>query len=349
MKNIVLLANHCCIRVDKQMLALRDRGYDVHLITKKLPFYHKHYSSLHMYSDVGQLMEAIRILEPIADIWHAHNEPSWYVSMVKEQSDKPVVLDVHDSFLARITPEEEEKAEGKIFRVTCEERNNFQLADALVFPAWSFGDLIREEFGLEQPHLVLPSYCSKIMYTYDARDWQGGLVYEGRVDLRETIAKNPGMAGFKYTDYVNFALRMKELGIPFHIYAGRDDEDFIKAYDDIAALHPPKYFDALIRSLSRHDWGLVGNFDPSPEWDVALPNKLFEYMAAGVPIIAMNAGESSRFIEKHGLGITVDSVDEIADRWGEHREWRNRLLKSRGQFTMERHIDDLLNLYGVLS
>jgi glycosyltransferase involved in cell wall biosynthesis len=125
----------------------------------------------------------------------------------------------------------------------------------------------------------------------------------------------------------------------------REDEKFISIYKDIAFLHEPDIFPDLLAHLTRHDWGLVGNLHYSREWEVAFPNKLFEYIGACVPIVSINAKECSKFIEEYDIGITVKSMEELADRWREHRRCRNNLIKLRSKFFMEEHIQDLENLY----
>ena len=104
----------------------------------------------------------------------------------------------------------------------------------------------------------------------------------------------------------------------------------------------------LLTQLSRHDWGLVGNLRQTLEWDVAMPNKLFEYIAAGVPVVSMYASEAGEFIERHGLGIQVKSMEELRDRWREHEPIRRHLLKTRLAWCMERHIHELEALYAGL-
>jgi hypothetical protein len=346
--NIVFLANHCCIRVQKMALPLMEKGHHVHLISRKLPHYHSNFTTVTLCDHAGQYMEAIKLLAPIADLFHCHNEPSYYVTMVKEICDKPVILDVHDSFAARSTAEEAtERLENghNHIRITTEERNNFQLADGLVFPAWSFAEVVRKEFGLTQPHLVLPSMLPRNWHIYDCAEWLGGLVYEGRVDLKAEIAKHPVSSGFKYTDYEGLAQKAQEIGLDFHLYAGRDDKPYLNTYEKISFTHAPQEYPKLLKCISRHDWGLVGNLEFTPEWDVALPNKLFEYVAACVPVVAINAKESAEFIGKHGIGITVNSLEGLCERWGEHRQIRQNLIKMRPKLTMCAHIHELEEFY----
>jgi hypothetical protein len=120
-------------------------------------------------------------------------------------------------------------------------------------------------------------------------------------------------------------------------------------YDEITYVHKPEPISELIKHLTKHDWGLVGNLTPTPEWDIAFPNKLFEYLAASVPVVAINAKECSKFIKKHGVGMTVKSLDELKDRWSEHRKCRENVIKKRQKFTMDNNIKPLEELYASLT
>src|SRR3990167_288846 len=133
---VVMVAGHCCIRVHKMAIPLIEKGHEVHLVGMKVSSFWEQYKTFALCSDVEQMLEALKlhVKSNDVDVFHCHNEPSWFVTALKEITDKPVILDVHDSYLARSTPEQATKeldnGENHI-RVIVEERNNFQLADAL--------------------------------------------------------------------------------------------------------------------------------------------------------------------------------------------------------------------------
>jgi len=345
---IAMLAHHACVRVQKMALPLLARGHEVHLVAFRQPAGVEYYDTFTSCFTVKNMRRMVQVLAPQIDVFHAHNEPSWFVQLVKEVCDTPVILDVHDSFAARMTSDEEAllRDQGQdVFRISTEERNNFQLADALVFPGAQFAELVTHEFALTQPSLVLPSYMCERWYRYNTEEWLGGLVYEGRIDLPSELKQYGGSHGFRYCDYLACAERAHQLGIQVHLYSTRYDQPYRDLYEPVAFVHQSKAFERLPKWLSRHDWGLVGNLTATPEWDVALPNKLFEYIAACVPVVALNAPACAAYVEAEGIGIGVKSLEELRDRWQEHERCRRTLLTIRRRLSMEAHIHTLEGLY----
>lgn len=55
---------------------------------------------------------------------------------------------------------------------------------------------------------------------------------------------------------------------------------------------------------------------PLPVFDTSSPNKLFESMAAGIPVIQTTQGWIKNFMNEHGVGFTVDGTrpQELAER-----------------------------------
>lgn len=328
---IVTVGHHCCIRLQKQAFALLDNGHEVHLVGHSLPSTANQFTTASVFSNVSQMYEILRVHKD-ADIIHIHNEPSWPVTIAKRAlPGVPVVLDMHDSMFFR-------SLEKK--HISAEERISIEMADGLVF----VGERCREVTDSKKPSCVLPSYVNGMFYQSNSWQWIGGLVYEGRVDTPEQ------RKFMYYCNYIDFCKKTQEAELPFHVYCPgiNKNKKFKEYYEKICLLHPALPYDKLLGVLGCHDWGLCGNLTEYREWQLAMPNKLFEYMAGGIPIIALNCGEIADFVVEHGVGIAVKSVEEMMDRWDERAECQKNVMLKREDFAMEKHIHILEDFYREL-
>lgn len=76
--------------------------------------------------------------------------------------------------------------------------------------------------------------------------------------------------------------------------------------------HPPVTSEELHRYTASADAGLVLFQGSCLNHVLSLPNKLFEYMMAGIPVLACDLPEIARVIRKHGCGVTVNPADPKA-------------------------------------
>ncbi len=95
--------------------------------------------------------------------------------------------------------------------------------------------------------------------------------------------------------------------------------------------------DQLITTTSRADLGVVLFEKTSLNYTYALPNKFFEYIMAGIPILASNLDTLTEYLETYGLGMSVnpEDVEEIAQSIkimlsdeNKLKEWRDNAIKA---------------------
>ena len=322
---ILVVAHRVCSRTIKQLIALSNNN-EIHLITNTIPNADL-FETISYFKTAEGLRKVLPRFKDV-DIVHVVSEPSWTVIPCKEiLPDKKIVYDWHDAQIWR-----SDKAED----ASAEERLVSTWVDGIIVPSQSCKDLIETKL----PCIVLPPYVNECNIAYNSWGYVGGIVYEGRVDI-------PRMN--KYMDYAKYIDLCKEFekeGIPFSIFSPRSrSKEHTEVYKDICAWNMGIPHEKLINYMGVFDWGLCGNLGKFREWDVAMPNKLFEYMAAGIPVIALNAKETGDFVEKHGVGISVSSVQEIKDRWDERDACQKNVMLKRNQFTMEKHIHIVEEFY----
>jgi glycosyltransferase involved in cell wall biosynthesis len=75
---------------------------------------------------------------------------------------------------------------------------------------------------------------------------------------------------------------------------------------DRVFFYPPVPVDELIQTAARYDIGLVLFEADSLNYSYALPNKFFEYLMAGLPVIVSNIETLSELTKRYQVGIVVD-------------------------------------------
>jgi glycosyltransferase involved in cell wall biosynthesis len=72
---------------------------------------------------------------------------------------------------------------------------------------------------------------------------------------------------------------------------------------------PSVALEELLAETAQADVGVSLLEDVCENHRLALPNKVFEYVAAGVPVVVSRLPEVSRLVERHGIGWTADASD----------------------------------------
>jgi hypothetical protein len=335
---------HCCVRVTKQAVALSNRGYKVHLITGMIPPVVNGYESIHNYSlgewlrgteapERKQLINAIKQLDGYVDIFHVHNEPDWIVTTVGETIRRSkMVFDIHD--LTSMRSKQEEPVERKAI----------EMADGLVTISEPYRDFIKNKYSITKPFEFVHSCVPEELYVKDPLPSLEGVVYEG--GLHPVINQNQFL---QYRNFARFLMFTKSKNVPFHIFPADPQFDYQWYRNNGAYLYQPKNYPVLMQELSRFDFGFAGTPIPNPEFDGAMPNKIFEYTAAGIPSMVFNAPAAAKFVEKEGLGVAIKNEDHFMEVYKNKDFYKKMVRKNMYRFTMEKEIVKLDKFYEALA
>jgi len=103
----------------------------------------------------------------------------------------------------------------------------------------------------------------------------------------------------------------------------------------------------LYSTLSAYDFGFVGfNAVSKPLLHMARPNKLYEYIGAGLPLLAMDYQAMKKFITNQGFGVVLDPDLKLPPDFQDRMvQARKNVRKSRHKFTMESQLSTIEELY----
>lgn len=341
MKTVLVLSYVCCIRVVKELFCFdgNDEFDFIHLqehigntqLNVMLPHVVYYRGPDMLRHKLSYLRDRYQI-----DLIHCHNEPNHLVGIAREFfPDTPIVFDCHDLESIRSGTEGENEAEA------------MKKADAYIFPSQSYLEGATRIHSLTKPRLVLYSMTPKSMYIPERAPTQRGFVYEGGILALDKVSQR-NKDRLHYRDNRGLIKQITDTGIPFAIYS--PGEKYYPQYEEVgASCYKPLQYAPMLQTMSEYDWGFFGTEFKHAQMDSAMPNKLFDCVAAGIPLMVYQAQECAEYVEKHGLGIKIESVEDIAKVYKEHKRLRRNVIEAREKLCMETQVSDLIGLYNELS
>jgi glycosyltransferase involved in cell wall biosynthesis len=322
---------------------MMERGHDVSLITER-PL------NIHGWVDFNscnliytgqldwrehfpdQLHSTMKTLAPVIDVVHFSNEPDWPMEVIRDAiGDKPLIYDIHDMVSQR---------SGKIDDL---EKKAFECADAFIVPSEEYLQIVKERTG-KSAICIKSCVPEKLFPTIQRVPQRRGIVYEGGLKGKPREKSDQ----FEFRSWSEVFTKISKMNVEVWAYpASSPDEDMSEYSNSGAMIMPALPYAELLKNLTAHEAGLVGSPFPSGAFNGALPNKLFEYIAAGIPVIAYNAPTAGEFLRKTGFGVEIKSIDEIPDVLEKFRmeNTREKVWYGRKDWTMDKQVVSLEKFY----
>jgi len=153
------------------------------------------------------------------------------------------------------------------------------------------------------------------------------------------ISKEP----MHWRDWLQHFQMIKKIGLNLHCYTS---SEVTNAYYDAAKILPPISLDLLLKRMSGFRAGLTGSPYPDDHMKSAHPNKLYEYLAAGIPVICLDSRhDMAKTIEKAGVGVVIESIKELPAALKECDRIRPLIAHRRQEFCMETQLPIVLRFY----
>lgn len=296
----------------------------------------------------ADLSRALDDFEP--DLIHSHNLPDVLTVAAQEVTDGriPIVHDVHDFQSLRRTPYEDGFPDPPD-RVAAE-RAAIERSDAVVTVGRELMDEIDERYRAPARTLLIPNLAMR----RDLPELPSPRASMRRRPFRLVYQGTLSVGGGHY-DLREIFAGLLTAGVALDVYPSRPASDEYRALErahgrlTICAPRSPR---DLLRALVDYDAGWAGfnATNNGPHLDTVLPNKAFEYVGCGLPVIALPHRALARWIEEEGVGAVVSTPERLLDDLArvDLDGIRAAVRARRERFTMEGAVDQLVDLYEAL-
>jgi glycosyltransferase involved in cell wall biosynthesis len=370
--NILFLQSQPCIRALKYAIGLTKRGHSLsfaytgktlsefygigdELFQKWIKLEEKRTENSIDLSARGQ-KQLVELLESGKfDLIHSHNAPDY---LTVEAIDRmrfakkgiPIIHDNHDIITMRKTPYG--KRYTNILKVTNEERIANIHSDARIYVSEGLENYAKENYGSKgEFDLVFPNFVpedlvpKKLLPKISEKDGKIHIVYEGTVDEKRSGA---------HYDLLDIFDDITSRGFHMHVYTTREATYYkeLSKKNNLLHFHGRKNPRDLIKELTQYDFGWAG-FNGSRNiihLNSALPNKLMEYISAGLPVITFPHTTQKKFLEEKGIGFCIENISELEQKIKEENieEIKKEVKRRRFDFTVEKNIGIVDNFYQKL-
>ncbi|ADK84377.1 Tetratricopeptide TPR_2 repeat protein [Desulfarculus baarsii DSM 2075] len=303
--NILFVQEAPCIRNYKTASALRARGHKVCLAYTRATL-SQMYKGLsdEVYDRCVRLTNNRHLWDISAkfDLVHCHNEPD-VLTVAALAGEAPVIHDTHDLISLRAGGDQNlaffegvanRGAHGRVYTTP------YQRDAALAL------------YGVKGPSLVFYNYASagdlpkRFLPKLSAQDGQTHIVYEG------------GIGGNGHRDFIDLFAQLTQGGLHVHVYPVHFDQAMHQRLSAIPRMHyhQPVSPTEIMEVMSQYDIGIIpfnivkGN---KQFLDSTIANKLFEYLAAGLPVLASPLQSYVDFFKLNNVGkVFHDAAEAIA-------------------------------------
>lgn len=364
---IVFAVGNPSPRVVKMLGALHKRGYRVEIL-----FYANTWLNDNFYNQLTEISENYHICKTIEELM--------YYMIMSQAKVIHLFSHIGISYIAFILIKQKELFPKLVFEqydianemyiTTYSSQNNFESeryclehADGLCCRGYEQEYLVRErQYKISGKIIKFFDYCQdeQIDETIKCKRNELSLCYAGG------IATEREWPGAPYACFLEFAELCKENKCHFHVYPSTWNEQRFVDYieldkkSDYFHFHRPVPFEKLKEELSQYDYSVhlmkqgylekeYSGYTTRNKTLYSVTNHFYDYLDAGLPIIAASPVKFARYFEKKGVLLrwTIEEYDfeELKSR---RDELKNNVVIVREKLRIGQKIDDLISFYNKL-
>jgi glycogen(starch) synthase len=240
-----------------------------------------------------QVVERVDELALRPDVVHAHDYPALVpAARIADSIGALLVYDSHEFWTGR--PRRGRPEPFRRRRTLHREAELAQRADAVIMVSDHGAALMEETMGLSDVSVIRNTFPRRS--DLGAPEAATGAVYAGRIAPRRDL------------ETVFSAPTWKARGLTLHLMGEVDDVE-IPGWAQLHAMGTMEQVEAL---LSRVGIGLVTMTNTYVNHRIALPNKLFQSISVGVPVVATNAPQTAEVVSRYGIGALYEPGDPLS-------------------------------------
>jgi glycosyltransferase involved in cell wall biosynthesis len=300
--------------------------------------------------------------EQPVDAVHVHDLPLCLVGIeIKKKFNIKLIIDLHENWPALLNVSSHANTfMGKILSSEKQwrsyEKSCTMAADRIITVVAEMRERI-SLLGVPPNKIIVlentPEYRTNIELKYNRDKRFFTLVYIGGISFHR---------GLQYI-IKGISLLVPELPVRLWIAGDGKYSAFLRAQVKTLGLQDFVIFFGMVSKdkteefMSKADVGLIPHIR-SEQSDNSSPNKLFEYMAAGLPVLASNCSSVKRIINETDIGVTyvynspVDFADVVKRLYNDHEKRvifaYNGKKEVAEKYNWERGSVSLVNLYSGL-
>jgi len=288
-------------------------------------------------------------------IIHSHNAPDTFtVKAINAVEDVPVIHDVHEVLSVHKSGFFGTDDEEDLQKYNWEERKACEESDGQIYATGGIKEYIQDQYNVnDQNNIVFHNYASALAMPehfkrkLSAEDGDTHIVYIGCIT---SVVEG---SHYELRGIFREIARHK---LHIHIYPTTDsitrsNETYQKlaSHNPYIHCHSHLNFKELLYEITQYDFGWAGynNSMNGQHLDIAIQNKIFDYISSGLPVIAFPHETLQKFLERHGVGLIIKNVNELPQliKEADVSSLKKRTLDARNRLTVEHNIPKLLDFY----